>query len=363
LEKWSGEEMAETTIVGAGLAGLTAAINLARAGREVTVLEKGKKIGASVRHNPSPHGTPLDPEAMASFIGIDLTPALVPQQSIKVSMWGKGYTIPIPLGMPTWMIERGQRRSSMDHYLYRLAREAGVRFEFDHPILSERQLRELPPKSIIATGLHLEGFEAAGVPYQLMYGAFANCKTGEGEPRVTVYYGDYTTDYAFTCSVNGIGFALIFNRRRPIARWEVEKFAEEAALKDGYAFKKFQAGEVAALPIRRYDNPRIFQNGLILAGSLAGMIDPILCFGMHGAFVSGALAARAVADPEGAAKEFRRMNRNFPALMAISKVATRLPQRVFMKYPARLALGMMPLYGRFALPHAFKTIVPGYRHI
>jgi len=49
--------------------------------------------------------------------------------------------------------------------------------------------------------------------------------------------------------------------------------------------------------------------GVILAGTLAGMQDPAMVLGVHGALVSGRIAALAVQDPEKAAEEFRRMNR------------------------------------------------------
>lgn len=353
----------ESIIIGAGLAGLTAAIKLSREGRQVTVLEKGRRIGGSVAYNPSPHGTPMDPRAMARYTGIDLEPGMVRLPGGIVSLWGKRYEVKFPSNMAAWMIERGARRSSLDHYLYRIALGEGVRFEFDQAVISERQLRDLPPGTIMATGLHVDGFEAAGVPYRLLHGYFAKCQVPPMEPSVTLYFDDYTDDYAFTCAVNGIALGLVFNRRRPVARWEMEKFAEQAALEDGYPFKRFQPLEVGGLPVARLSNPRLFQGSLILAGTLAGMIDPILCFGMHGALLSGVIAARAIGDPEGAGKEFRRMNRNFYPLMAAKRAVDLLPHGTLMKHPARMAFRLMPLYARPLMGQAFKINVPGYGRI
>jgi flavin-dependent dehydrogenase len=56
-------------------------------------------------------------------------------------------------------------------------------------------------------------------------------------------------------------------------------------------------------------NPRLFAGDLILAGTLSGMQDPSMVLGVHGALVSGKIAAMAVHDRERAAREFRRMTR------------------------------------------------------
>ena len=353
-------------VVGAGLAGLTAAINLAREGREVIVLEKGKRVGGLAVYNPSPHGTPMDADAMSRYIGIDLKPGMVLMEDGILGVYGKRFKLKFPPNVQAWMIERGPRKSSMDHYLYRIAVEEGVKFEFDQPIKTDKQVRELPRGSIMATGLHADGFEAANVPYRPLFGYFAKCRVPWQEARVSFCFDDYSPDYAFTCSVNGIAFALIFNRERPVAKWEMEKFAESATLEDGYPFKRFyplgggSSGVAAAAPIRQFTNPRLFHGDLILAGTLAGMMDPILFFGMHGAFISGKIAARALSDPAGAYDEFRRLNWTFYPLLAAKRIINRSPQDLMVKYPMWATLPFMPLFNRFLLRRAFMANVTGY---
>ncbi len=353
-------------VVGAGLAGLVAAINLAREGREVIVLEKGKRVGGMALYNPSPHGTPMDAEAMSRYTGIDLKPGMVQMTDGILKVYGKSYRLKFPPNCQAWMIERGPRASSMDQYLYRIAIEEGVKFEFDQHVCTDKQVRELPRGSIMATGLHADGFEAAGVPYKSLYGYFSKCRVPWMESRVSFCFDNYTPDYAFTCSVNGIAFALIFNRERPVAKWEVEKFAEQATLEDGYPFKRFYPlgggakGQASGAPIASFTNPRLFHGDLILSGTLAGMMDPVLFFGMHGAFLSGKIAARAHSDPSGAYDEFRRLNRTYYPLLAAKRIINRSPQEVLVKYPLRAGMPVAQLLNRFLLRRIFMLNVTGY---
>ena len=64
--------MAEVTIVGAGLAGLVAAVNCAAAGHQVRVLEKFERIGGDPYIRPAVDVTPMDPERLGRFIGVEL---------------------------------------------------------------------------------------------------------------------------------------------------------------------------------------------------------------------------------------------------------------------------------------------------
>ena len=59
-------------IYGAGISGLVAAIELARSGRRVSVVEKGDNIGDSKDWHPSIQFSAFDIEATSKFVGVDL---------------------------------------------------------------------------------------------------------------------------------------------------------------------------------------------------------------------------------------------------------------------------------------------------
>jgi len=69
--------MSEVIVVGAGLAGLTAAILCARAGHEVRILERYKRVGGDPGHHPSVDSTPMLPIRMENLLGIELKPPQV----------------------------------------------------------------------------------------------------------------------------------------------------------------------------------------------------------------------------------------------------------------------------------------------
>ena len=65
------EKNRKVHIVGAGLSGMVAAINLAREGHQVVVLEGADRIGGDPLHHPAIHGTPMNFDLIKDYVGID----------------------------------------------------------------------------------------------------------------------------------------------------------------------------------------------------------------------------------------------------------------------------------------------------
>ncbi|MBN2168776.1 MAG: hypothetical protein JW738_05985 [Actinobacteria bacterium] len=305
---------------------MVAAINLAKRNYETRVVEAGKRIGGSMPGlRPDPAGTPLDIEALKNFTGIDIGPAVKPIEKAVFYGWGKK----IELGLkPEWnfyMVERGPRESSIDMLLYRIALEHGVKFEFASPITTPAQLAGLPPGTIIATGMMQNIYKNLGLPYVPIYARFAHGSADHNKTTVSLWMDSFTRDYSFFCTINGISFALIFQRRVPLAEDKLSRFQKLLNIQEGVEFKSWHSISGGACPVPKPRNQKLFHGDKILSGTLTGAIDPVLLFGMLGALVTGKLSADAVDDKAAAQARFNQAFQGFSTMLMIKKALTFTP--------------------------------------
>jgi flavin-dependent dehydrogenase len=314
----------EITIVGAGLSGLTAAINLARDGWGVTVLEKEKRCGGRPEFRPDGAASPFDFEAIKSYTGIDISPACKHVDMLVFDIFGKRIEMPRDDRYQSYMVERGPRSTSLDTLLCDLACEAGVKFEWGYAIKSPADIAALPLGSIIATGLDVQGFEALGIPYVPFWGWFAKGLVDEERTLAWAYIGDSTLDYAFTTLINGAAFALLFQREKPPTKRDKDKY-ERLVEADGLNLTGWRDLIGGAAPHASHSSPVLYKNNMIVTGTLAGVMEPMLNFGMLGAMVSGKIAAIAVTDKGLAYQQFKRLTGFFNRSLRLKRVADRTP--------------------------------------
>ncbi len=294
--------MAEVTIVGAGLAGLVAAINCAAAGHQVKVLEKFESIGGDPYIRPAVDVTPMHPGSLGRFIGVELKPPYVtPTQEFPVYVYGKVH--PIPAGhLYLHSVERGSRSTSIDNLLYETALAAGVQFEFGTSLESQADFAQLPPNTIVATGLHVEPFLSLRRPYVDVYGFVAKMRY-EGPPRIMGFFDRYTRYYNYCANVNGVAFALAFDAR-PVPETMRDEWDRQLREWEGIEFEEWLPNE-GVVATKKMSDPCLFAGNKILAGTLAGMQDPFFLFGVQSSLVSGKIAAMAIDDRERAWRLFR----------------------------------------------------------
>jgi len=330
------------------------------------VLEREPGVGGSPVYHPSCQGTPLPLRELEGYLGFDISPCVEPIREIKEIAGGRAVSIP-PRSIHACFLERGPGPSSLESHLYRLALEAGVEFRFSSPVLRREDFLRLPRGSIVATGLHREGFEAAGVPYLVSHHLVHRTSC---EPRlnfVHLYHEPYTSDYGYAAAFRGILYLHLFNRRRPIRPQEEKEFADRLAAQEGIevpAWSRF----TLPLPVASPSTPRLFSGPYILAGSLAGAVDPFALFGLLGALVSGRIAALAVEDPVLARQEFRkcvhlyrkayfaaRLKDVIPAWVSIPAYRFLFSRFDRLGFAQRALLKAMPGYGNLLSPPQRKS--------
>jgi flavin-dependent dehydrogenase len=298
-------------IVGAGLAGLIAGINLAREGFEVVIYEKEENCGGRPSFRPDPAGSPLNLDKLKDFIGVDISPACRRITELTFYVWGKRKVVPMAEAFDGYMVERSMRESSLDYLLTQKALDAGVRIEYGREFRGSEDLSNLAPNSIITTGLEEQAYRSMGLPLIKLYGAYARGRCDMDEPTTAGYFDSYTKEYGFTSSINKICFAFLIGRPENVTPSGVEKFKQQVADTAPFELGPWQTLDWGAVPHASMFGPRLFWEDKILAGTVAGVMDPALYFGMLGALVTGKIAATAVIDRELAQRQFKRVTRTY----------------------------------------------------
>lgn len=311
-----GASNSEATIYGAGMSGLIAAINLARQGYSVTVHDREPSYGGSQQYNPSTHVTPLDPVETSKYIGIDITPAFH-QVARPIPFYFHDTKINVP-AEGFFAVERGDRATSLDTLLYEECRKVGgITFEWKSPLMKE-QLDKLPANTIIACGLTPSVYKMLDIPYLPWY---AWCSRGESgvSDYAWIWWDEGITEYGYLSSVNDYYFDLLFSIEA-VSKETLKKYNSFMVRNEGIEHDNWDYVS-GVVPIGASDNPRLFWNDAVLAGTISGAMDPWFWFGISGALVTGKVAALAVTDKETALCEFKRFTRMFKYIYAIKNKA------------------------------------------
>lgn len=340
--------MSKITIVGAGLSGMTAGINLAKQGYEVTILEKEKKIGGSPAYHPSLHVTPVDLRLTSEFTGIELYDQL--PLCTDFQTWIKDKRLNQRLN--NYGVERGSRPSSLDSYLYKKAKEAGIKFEFGRNI---KKFSDVPPGSLIATGLMCTMDDFKNIDIIKGYGYSFIMESDIG-PASWQFKDIYSPDYFYGGAMNGIVYGLVFAREKKVEKDYLKMIEEQFYNRTGLEIKAEWKPFFCEVML---GNSLFFGPGdeYILTGSASGSYDPFFGFGIVGALTSGKISSLAVRDPQGAKLLFERINRNHDYLFKIFKIIDFLPDTLKLNL-----FKALPDYYKFLKP-VFGRVgegIPGY---
>jgi flavin-dependent dehydrogenase len=313
-------------ILGAGPAGLTAAIVLAQAGRQVEVYERRARVGA--RFHGDYQGlenwsTREDVLAELEHIGIEIAFPYTRFSSVRIYNPSLAYRDVRPARTLFYLIKRGSEPDTLDSALERQAVDAGVRIHYDQSLPE-------PQADIVATGPRGVRAVAAGVTFDTDHPDLA-----------CAVVGDYVAP-------QGYAYLLIANGRATLASVLFSEFntaAERleravAVFRDSLHFEMTNPRSWGGYGAFRIPKTAM-QGRSLLVGEAAGFQDFLFGFGIRSAMFSGHLAARSILAGENYDRLWQQ--RLLPSLLSTDadrRLYARLGNAAY--YGLWLMLGFLP---------------------
>ena len=272
----------EIKVLGAGISGLTASINLAKEGFDVTVFEKSSTVGSRF-HN--------DFQGLENWSDETDTPEILRSLSLKTNFWMKGFknaTVYTDLKKEFiaedkdnlfYLVRRGPN-DSLDESLKDQALDAGVKILFNSKMAREEC-------DIIATGV--SGKKPAGVVKGIVFDTNA-------EDSIILILNE-------KCAFKGYSYLLIADGKATMASVVIKDLSRaNLCFKNSLeAFSKLKKFKI--------QNRRSFagygtfamnetnkQDQRLVVGEAAGFQDLFLGFGMKYALLSGYVAAKSIME-------------------------------------------------------------------
>lgn len=269
----------EIKILGAGIAGLTAAINLAKNGYKVKVFEKNADCGMRFWgdlqgiENWSEKIDALDELKLMNIkINFQLTPFR------NVIFWAGNREIKNKYQKPLfYLLQRGNFKNSFDQGLKKQALDLGVKIFFNKKIKESKA-------DIVATGPFGQGLKwfVKGIGFQTNY---KNTAVGLISKQTSI------KSYAYLLVDNGLGCIGSCSQSKPNFNERLEEAINFFKKEYKITLKNIKPfGGYSIFPFKR--SYKI--NNRLYVGEVAGLQDYLFGFGMRYALQSGFLAADSI---------------------------------------------------------------------
>ncbi len=270
-------------IAGAGIAGLAAAITLARAGHPVVVHEAQAGVGHRFQgdlQGLENWSQPRDVLDELSALGLTTDFIHHPcKQTTVFDAWGKPYRITSDAPL-LYLLERGPAPGSLDSALLRQAQSLGVEVKFNSPVK-----HSTGDRWILATGPR--------IPYAIAVGYHCECGMENG----------FWAICDNSLAPKGYAYLAVLNGQATMKSCLFDDFEHQKAYlqRTVSAFKKRLGVQATDLRphggmISAFMPSSAHLMGHPVAGEQAGFQDSLWGFGMRIGITSGVLAARSLLD-------------------------------------------------------------------
>lgn len=273
--------MKNIKIIGGGIAGLTAAINLKKAGIDVEVHERKSYCGKHTRDFQFLENWTFKDDALDILRNMNIrTDFYVKPRHTQEAMSpsGKMYfgTSKKPI---TYLVKRGRSKDSIDRSIESQCLKLGIKLVFNSKLTTKEA-------DIIATGIKMPDFIATSVMFPC-----------EHEYRSVLIFDDSLSKefYSYLVINDNVGEITCVNpvnNKDHIAR--LEKTVERCEKMFAIKIKNIMERSSAPLSFGPLKQARI--NHQYFVGEAAGFQDCFMGFGMLYAFKSGYLAAKSIID-------------------------------------------------------------------
>ncbi|HVN96224.1 MAG TPA: hypothetical protein VMT62_07340, partial [Syntrophorhabdaceae bacterium] len=269
--------------------------------------------------HPSVHQQTFDVKKTSTYIGIDISSCFTPVKRHTFHFYGRVSETHMPKN--SILCEKGPRSSSVESFLFSEAKDQGVEFFFGETFdLKTANLKSKDGhKCIVATGLEETPYETLDIKHVNVQG-FRGSGAAPESGTVLSFFGDYTNhDFAYLASLDDLMFCLLFSRIG-VNEHNLKTFNRHLFESTGIALDdwRFSTG---CVPLER----NLAKEGMVLAGTISGMIDPFFLNGISAALISGKIAAEYFISPERALREFSLFTRTFSIRRFLKSASKHIP--------------------------------------
>jgi flavin-dependent dehydrogenase len=319
--------MEETKILGAGISGLTAAINLARSGGKVRIFERGKSVGMRFCQNfQGLRYIYMAPEKFMAKMGVRPKIAYHYFTKARIITRKRDITLDLRGGGLMPFVQRGGE-GSLEHALCLEALDAGVEIEFSSN-------KGAADAKIIASG-------SSGMPDFAALGSVFEESDFPRDTYLAMFDDRYSPkgwySYMIPVSRDEVEFVTCVSRRfiPQLAKLHAKALSERKEIAEIVGGKR-KTGSFGGSSCMRVPKSA-FVGGKYYVGEAAGFQDPYMGFGIAYAIRSGNAAAKAIAEGKDydalwKAEFLRYLEKDVAYRLPLSVFGDRMAEMVMSKY-------------------------------